>query len=426
MPVVQRQRGDTVIEVMLAFTVFAMLAVGAISVMNRGTASSQDTLETTQVRQEIDNQAEMLRYMHQAYLVDPDATDGLAGEFNDIMTLAESTANPSEFGAQCTSTLPATNENYRFALNTGNGSLITGSGIAPISSPNATSPYARVVNEDGGAAYGLWVEPVMSNDSDPASRYIDFHIRACWEGASSAPQRTLGTIVRLYVPANEDTGSSGGTSPEPVPAPATLSGERAGSEHVGCYVHTLLNVNGVTNPPLPAWNPLNDTQRAANSGSHLSGCIVDSSFPTYLVSFSNFDVSYSVPTGFTSNPGDEYNLIINYRDASCPVGCGTTDGGANGYTNDFNDPNYRFKVAIYVNGDYQRVVELPVPAGRESNGLASEDADSPAVNIGRLEENDVITLRWWNNQYVRSGSTGANTVQDPDLVIGEVRWELDS
>ncbi|MBC7512045.1 type II secretion system protein, partial [Candidatus Saccharibacteria bacterium] len=68
------QRGDTLIEVIVAFAVFAMVAVGALNVMNQGTATAQDTLETTHVRQQIDNQAEILRYLHQAYLANPDDT----------------------------------------------------------------------------------------------------------------------------------------------------------------------------------------------------------------------------------------------------------------------------------------------------------------------------------------------------------------
>ena len=57
------QRGDTLIEVIFAFTVFGMLAIGAIATMNQGTASAQRTLEITLVRQEMDSQAAVLRYI---------------------------------------------------------------------------------------------------------------------------------------------------------------------------------------------------------------------------------------------------------------------------------------------------------------------------------------------------------------------------
>jgi len=43
-------RGDTLIEVLLAVTIFSMLAVGVITVMNQGTHAAQRALEITLVR----------------------------------------------------------------------------------------------------------------------------------------------------------------------------------------------------------------------------------------------------------------------------------------------------------------------------------------------------------------------------------------
>ena len=60
------QRGDTIIEVLLAFSIFSLLSVGAMTVMGQGTNASQRALEITLVRQQIDAQAEALRAAHQA------------------------------------------------------------------------------------------------------------------------------------------------------------------------------------------------------------------------------------------------------------------------------------------------------------------------------------------------------------------------
>jgi type II secretory pathway pseudopilin PulG len=64
----RHERGDTIIEVLFAVTVFAMVAVGAMTIMNQGTATAQRSLEVTLVRQQIDAQAEAIRYIHQAYV----------------------------------------------------------------------------------------------------------------------------------------------------------------------------------------------------------------------------------------------------------------------------------------------------------------------------------------------------------------------
>lgn len=45
---------------------------------------------------------------------------------------------------------------------------------------------------------GIWVEAV-DGGSSTAGKYIDFHIRACWDPPfSSSTKATLGTIVRQY------------------------------------------------------------------------------------------------------------------------------------------------------------------------------------------------------------------------------------
>lgn len=67
------KRGDTLIEVMLAVGIFSMVAVSVVSVMSGGTSSSQTALEATLARQEIDNQAEVLRFIHRAYVADVEA-----------------------------------------------------------------------------------------------------------------------------------------------------------------------------------------------------------------------------------------------------------------------------------------------------------------------------------------------------------------
>jgi prepilin-type N-terminal cleavage/methylation domain-containing protein len=62
------QKGDTLIEVLFAVTVFSLVAVGSLSIMNQGTTVAQRSLETTLVRQEIDAQAETLRFVHDSYI----------------------------------------------------------------------------------------------------------------------------------------------------------------------------------------------------------------------------------------------------------------------------------------------------------------------------------------------------------------------
>ena len=72
--------GDTLIEVMFAVGVFGLVAVSAISLMNRGLYSAQGALEINMARNEIDAQAEALRFIHNAYVSEQSASSEVYSE----------------------------------------------------------------------------------------------------------------------------------------------------------------------------------------------------------------------------------------------------------------------------------------------------------------------------------------------------------
>ncbi len=167
---------------MLAFTVFAMLAVGAITIMNQGVASAQEALETTLVRQQIDGQAETLRFLQQAYAADQTAT-GSSATFKGI--LANSTTNsPTSFGASsCLTKIP--DANNPFVVNPLTGAVINGNAkLKPMSADGAPAYAQLVYNTDQtfNTAYGIWVEAIQGETEANAPKFVDFHIRACFGG----------------------------------------------------------------------------------------------------------------------------------------------------------------------------------------------------------------------------------------------------
>ncbi|MCQ2568836.1 MAG: hypothetical protein MJ155_00935, partial [Candidatus Saccharibacteria bacterium] len=58
------KHGDTIIEVVFAFMVFATVSVASIGIMNSGLNQAQRSLEVTMARNEIDAQAEAIRFIH--------------------------------------------------------------------------------------------------------------------------------------------------------------------------------------------------------------------------------------------------------------------------------------------------------------------------------------------------------------------------
>jgi len=197
------QRGDTLIEVLFAFTVFSLVVVSAISIMNQGTVAAQRALETTLVRSEIDAQATTLRFLHDAYVAkfqpgiayDP-ATP--AGQW--VAMVATTRAQASSFAGAAT--CPGA-PSGSFILNTAtaqfvgtNTKLQKATGIAKVTYDTASNGLID--------SQGIWIEAIRSvavaDVNKQNTRYIDFHILGCWDSPGHGAPMTLGTIVRLYEP----------------------------------------------------------------------------------------------------------------------------------------------------------------------------------------------------------------------------------
>lgn len=203
------QQGDTIIEVLFAVAVFAMVAVGSMSIMNQGTSTAERSLEITLVRQQMDAQAEAIRYIHGAYVAafqnNGSAVTGIAAEWVKMTdkTTGRGADGASAFGQTAGTSCPTAVPGQRpFVLNarTATVSNTTPVMTAPLNA--SLPPFSQVVyNSDSSinSAYGIWIEAVPSSGSNGPG-FVDFHVRACWDSPGSSAPITLGTIVRLYEP----------------------------------------------------------------------------------------------------------------------------------------------------------------------------------------------------------------------------------
>lgn len=155
------------------------------------------------VRQQIDAQADALRYLNRAYIADYGIRGAATDAWNKIViTHAVDKAQPFDAIADGTSCHLPTPAEQPFTLD-----VTKLSAPSPILTPTAdVTTYARVVYDASGArAEGLWIQAVRSSTSVTSGGrerpgYYDFHIRACWQTPGQAAPVTLGTIVRLYEP----------------------------------------------------------------------------------------------------------------------------------------------------------------------------------------------------------------------------------
>lgn len=184
-------RGDTLVEVLLGVTIFSLVAVIALETMNRGMAIAQYSLETTLVRQQVDAQAEMLRYAHD---MKNDTWKKLVD--NNSVSVFAVNSNEGNLGAE---KCPDDFSTKEFAL-VATPSLA--SKISILNNPGdykAAETYARV-DSDTKKTYGIsvrLVKPSTTVGSRDSNKY-DAYIKACWMPVGSKMPATIGTIVRLY------------------------------------------------------------------------------------------------------------------------------------------------------------------------------------------------------------------------------------
>ncbi len=202
-----KSRGDTLIEVLFATATFSLVAVGGIAIMNKGTAASRRALEISLVRDEIDSQAETLRFLNASYIsayqrgVSNYGANTPAQEWKNMHDniVAINNSGSQSFGAEGNSC--PSRPNGSFILNT-KKALFTNPSVGVY---NQASSFSRVIYDNNNqiiSADGIWIAAVRSNievgQNYPG--YVDFYINACWHSYAQEKPVTIGTIVRLYEP----------------------------------------------------------------------------------------------------------------------------------------------------------------------------------------------------------------------------------
>lgn len=255
--------GDTLVEVALAIGIFSMVAIAVVSVVSGSSSSTQAALETTITREEIDSQAEALRFIHAAY----NAGGELGGSETDkyktiwgeiIKNAVDPTKDSQEIVDAVTKYNPSTcavlykestsdadyiGNQHAFIVNPKNLSLekVDSSNVGNIviradgsnkDKFKAASTYPRLVYEtrtglddDSNAtlslnasnnleyAEGIYIVAVkdpnstviISDDGNGGqkqnmSAYYDFYIHTCWFNPNEEQPSTISTVVRLYDP----------------------------------------------------------------------------------------------------------------------------------------------------------------------------------------------------------------------------------
>jgi type II secretory pathway pseudopilin PulG len=194
----KNERGDTIIEVLLAVTIFSMVAAGALSIMSQGTNTAQRAIEITLVRQHIDSQVEALRAAHHAAATE--AT--IEGTQWEQLTDGVGALSSYDSSQSC----PAGDEaldGKSFIINPVNAKKIPISQYETADAEPTLPPFAQLVkasDSDDFTSYGIWIEPSAEgiNAATLEPGQYSFRVRACWSTAGLSTPSNLETVVRLY------------------------------------------------------------------------------------------------------------------------------------------------------------------------------------------------------------------------------------
>lgn len=204
-------RGDTIIEVIVAVALFSSVLIMTFTSLNKSSAAALQTYEISQVNEQLDAQAQTLRFLHESYVsnysngIAYDLTDGAGvtspGEeyqkiLNKVTSAALTSASPYASVTSCPSPAPSGS----FGLNTRTARVQDNTASLLAAGGN----YARATYPSGAnspvSLRGIWIEGIRTPPVSGRLGFIDFHIRACWTTIGVSVPSNIGTIVRLYDP----------------------------------------------------------------------------------------------------------------------------------------------------------------------------------------------------------------------------------
>lgn len=158
----RQQSGDTLVEVLLATVILSVVLAAAFALTNRATRLNQTAVERTTATNLMREQIEIIR----------------GARTNDTLlwsSIPKSSSTPPDY----TDCKPTT------------------SGFYVTANSDSTSPFTARGNADAyDDLFDVWVEAYKPSGED---EYIDFHVRACWEGIGGEHEQRAALVLRLAV-----------------------------------------------------------------------------------------------------------------------------------------------------------------------------------------------------------------------------------
>lgn len=379
----KRQAGDTLVEVLLAFSIFGAAAVTITRAMNEAYSQMFVNGQQSQVQAHMRGQLAIIQAAHDAEVKDPNT-----GVWDDITRVIADTDIDKWAAVNadgCTYTL---NKNRLFFPTAAGGTWTD-----PQFAPKVTDAAHQAVNAssvtpspDNG---GVWIEAKYTPpDLVRNTRgYYDFYAKSCWSDAGD--NRQIKSVMRFYdlvVPPGEGSAVVP-TNPPSDPVQVTTiqipgNGYLAGR----CMSINPLEGNELFGSP-PAGALFSNP-----SGSYPCGPIVGNNSTVYTCT--NYDIEY--PSSVVV--AGRYQMTLSYQDALCGAGGEALNAGG----------SYFYRLEVYVNGV------------RDGAMVLNPDVPTAVYTFNSLPAGANIGFRWWNNRFF---NTFLIFNKDPDFVFRNIRLD---
>ncbi len=181
------QRGDTLVEVTIAFAVLGLVLGATSAIVNRSLLNIMNATERTTARGEVNSQAELLRYVIEH---SDDNTSLYNSIINDKVNSSGDYSSKNGYGCKTS--------RHPFALKYDAASDKIELQYIAEGLKTQAATYAPHAEGD----QGIWIDGVKHNGTTNSPDYVDFYVRACWTpyAANEVGQGRLESIVRATLP----------------------------------------------------------------------------------------------------------------------------------------------------------------------------------------------------------------------------------
>lgn len=375
----KRQAGDTLVEVLLAFSIFGAAATTITRAMNEGYQQMFANGQQSQVQALMRGQLAIIQAAHDAEVKDPNSGlwETITGAIADSPQDDESAVNADG----CT----YTQHKNRLYFTTGSGGAWTQPQIRPkVTDPAhlAVSPRTVTPTPENGA---IWVEAKYTPPDADSRGFYDFYVKSCWSDSRIA--RQLKTVSRLYdlVPATGESSQFTPNPPNQNPIPVDPVVMRGNEYSTGkCVPTTPLEGNEFTQT--------RPTNALFSSPSGMYPCGPIAGNPNTVYTCTNYDIEYPSQVTFAGR----YQMTLSHLDAVCGGGAEVLSAGG----------AYSYRLEVYKNGTWVGTMNI------------NPDSPSSTFPFDLLSPGDTIGFRWWNNRFFPT-SPG----KDPDFTFTNIRLD---